>query len=49
MIHHGSKGGVGPANFGTPEFQGFVDYIIMKPQFLFLPGLPEIWAASCYQ
>ena len=30
MIHHGSEGGVGPANFGTPEFQGFVDYI-MKP------------------
>jgi hypothetical protein len=35
MIHHGSEGGVGPANFGTPEFQGFVDYI-MKPQFGFL-------------
>jgi hypothetical protein len=41
MIHHGSEGGVGPANFGTPEFQGFVDYI-MKPQFGFLPGSPEI-------
>ena len=44
MIHHGSEGGVGPANFGTPEFQGFVDFI-MKPQFGFLPGSPEIWAA----
>jgi len=44
MIHHGSEGGVGPANFGTPEFQGFVDFI-MKPHFGFLPGSPEIWAA----
>eukprot|EP00979_Chaetoceros_neogracilis_P016112 scaffold7082_cov267-Chaetoceros_neogracile.AAC.5 len=44
VIHHGSEGGVGPANFGTPEFQGFVDYI-MKPRFGFLPGSPEIWAA----
>ena len=44
MIHHGSEGGVGPANFGTPEFQGFVDYI-MKPYFGFLPGSPEVWAA----
>lgn len=44
MIHHGSEGGVGPANFGTPEFQGFVDYII-KPHFGFLPGSPELWSA----
>mmetsp|Transcript_8017 Transcript_8017/g.11448 ORF Transcript_8017/g.11448 Transcript_8017/m.11448 type:complete len:239 (+) Transcript_8017:99-815(+) len=44
MIHHGSEGGIGPANFGTPEFQGFVDYI-MKPYFSFLPASPEIWAA----
>lgn len=44
MIHHGSEGGVGPANIGTPEFQGFVDYI-MKPYFGFLPGSPEFWAA----
>ena len=28
MIHHGSEGGNLPANFGTPEFQGFVDYIV---------------------
>lgn len=44
MIHHGSEGGVGPANFGTPEFQGFVDFIV-KPYFGFLPGPPEIWSA----
>mmetsp|Transcript_25641 Transcript_25641/g.37888 ORF Transcript_25641/g.37888 Transcript_25641/m.37888 type:complete len:225 (+) Transcript_25641:113-787(+) len=44
MIHHGSEGGVLPANFGTPEFQGFVDYI-MKPYFGFLPGSPELWSA----
>jgi putative oxidoreductase len=37
-------GGLGPANFGTPEFQGFVDYII-KPYFSFLPGSPEGWSA----
>eukprot|EP00593_Proboscia_inermis_P016363 CAMPEP_0171300778 /NCGR_PEP_ID=MMETSP0816-20121228/9707_1 /TAXON_ID=420281 /ORGANISM="Proboscia inermis, Strain CCAP1064/1" /LENGTH=179 /DNA_ID=CAMNT_0011777651 /DNA_START=56 /DNA_END=595 /DNA_ORIENTATION=+ len=44
MIHHGSEGGVLPANIGTPEFQGFVDFII-KPYFGFLPGSPEIWSA----
>merc|ERR1712238_489696 len=44
MIHHGSEGGIGPANVGTPEFQGFVDFI-MKPYFSFLPGSPELWAA----
>merc|ERR1719273_744637 len=44
MLHHGSEGGVGPANIGTPEFQGFVDYIV-KPYFSFLPGSPEFWAA----
>jgi len=45
MIHHGSEGGVFPANFGTPEFQGFVDFIV-KPYFGFLPvGSPELWAA----
>jgi putative oxidoreductase len=44
MIHHGSEGGVGPANFGTPEFQGFIDYII-TPYFGFLPGSPEFWSA----
>jgi len=44
MIHHGSEGGIGPANFGTPEFQGFVDYIV-KPYFGFLPGSPEFWSA----
>ena len=44
MIHHGSEGGVGPANFGTPEFQGFIDYIV-TPYFGFLPGPPEIWSA----
>ncbi len=37
-------GGIGPANFGTPEFQGFVDYII-KPYFGFLPGNPDLWSA----
>merc|ERR1719223_2593623 len=45
MIHHGSEGGIGPANFGTPEFQGFLDYI-MVPYFSWLPGPPlEVWAA----
>jgi len=44
MIHHGSEGGVFPANFGTPEFQGFIDFI-MKPYFSFLPGPPEVWTA----
>lgn len=37
-------GGIGPANFGTPEFQGFIDYII-KPYFGFLPGSPDLWSA----
>jgi len=44
MIHHGSEGGIGPANFGAPEFQGFVDYIV-KPYFGFLPLSPDLWAA----
>uniref|UniRef100_A0A6S8ZWK9 DoxX family protein n=3 Tax=Ditylum brightwellii TaxID=49249 RepID=A0A6S8ZWK9_9STRA len=44
MVHHGSEGGFGPANFGTPEFQGFMDYI-MTPYFGFLPGSLEFWAA----
>lgn len=46
MIHHGSEGGTGPANLGTPEFQGFVDYI-MKPYFGIVSSLPslEFWAA----
>jgi len=45
MIHHGSEGGIGPANFGTPEFQGFVDYV-MTPHFSFLPGPMALWAAA---
>ena len=44
MIHHGSEGGLGPANFGTPPFQGFIDYIVV-PYFGFLPGPPELWSA----
>eukprot|EP00548_Thalassiothrix_antarctica_P007401 CAMPEP_0194141468 /NCGR_PEP_ID=MMETSP0152-20130528/10874_1 /TAXON_ID=1049557 /ORGANISM="Thalassiothrix antarctica, Strain L6-D1" /LENGTH=232 /DNA_ID=CAMNT_0038840099 /DNA_START=51 /DNA_END=749 /DNA_ORIENTATION=- len=44
MIHHGSEGGLLPANFGTTEFQGFIDFII-KPYFGFLPGPPELWSA----
>lgn len=44
MIHHGSEGGLLPANFGTAEFQGFMDYI-MVPYFGFLPGSLEFWAA----
>mmetsp|Transcript_61150 Transcript_61150/g.72600 ORF Transcript_61150/g.72600 Transcript_61150/m.72600 type:complete len:246 (-) Transcript_61150:144-881(-) len=44
MIHHGSEGGLGPANFDSPEFQGFVDYIV-KPYFSFLPGNPNLWSA----
>jgi uncharacterized membrane protein YphA (DoxX/SURF4 family) len=38
------KGGFGPANFGTPEFQGFIDFIV-KPYFGFLPGSPALWSA----
>lgn len=44
MIHHGSEGGIGPANFGTPEFNGFVEYV-MTPYFSFLPGSLELWSA----
>eukprot|EP00929_Paragymnodinium_shiwhaense_P116908 TRINITY_DN86930_c0_g1_i1.p1 TRINITY_DN86930_c0_g1~~TRINITY_DN86930_c0_g1_i1.p1 ORF type:complete len:233 (-),score=29.98 TRINITY_DN86930_c0_g1_i1:92-790(-) len=44
MIHHGSEGGFWPANFGTPGFNGFVDFIV-KPYFSFLPGSPELWSA----
>mmetsp|Transcript_104853 Transcript_104853/g.313259 ORF Transcript_104853/g.313259 Transcript_104853/m.313259 type:complete len:240 (+) Transcript_104853:57-776(+) len=44
MIHHGSEGGFWPANFGTPGFNGFVDFIV-KPYFGFLPGSPETWSA----
>ena len=44
MIHHGSEGGIGPANYGTPEFNGFVEYIV-QPYFSFLPGPPELWSA----
>jgi len=44
MIHHGSEGGLGPANFGTAEFNGFVDFVV-KPYFGFLPLSPEISAA----
>ena len=28
MIHHGSEGGFGPANFGTPQFDGFNDFVL---------------------
>ena len=44
MIHHGSEGGILPANFGTPGFEGFIDYIL-KPYFGFLPGDLAIWSA----
>ena len=44
MIHHGSEGGFWPANFGTPAFDGFVDFII-KQKFAFLPGDPALWSA----
>ena len=30
MMHHGSEGGFWPANYGTPGFDGFVDFIV-KP------------------
>ena len=30
MMHHGSEGGVWPANYGTEAFDGFVDFIV-KP------------------
>ena len=40
----GSEGGFWPANYGTPGFNGFVDFII-KPYFSFLPGEPELWSA----
>jgi uncharacterized membrane protein YphA (DoxX/SURF4 family) len=38
------EGGFGPANFDTPEFQGFIDFIV-KPYFGFLPGSPALWSA----
>ena len=44
MIHHGSEGGFWPANYGTPGFDGFVDFIV-KPYFSFLPGDPNLWSA----
>ena len=45
MIHHGSEGGLGPANVGTDAFNGFVDFIV-KPYFSFLPGDdPVLWSA----
>ena len=44
MIHHGSEGGFWPANYGTPGFDGFVDFIV-KPYFSFLPGDPALWSA----
>lgn len=44
MIHHGSEGGFWPANYGTPGFDGFVDFIV-KPYFSFLPGDPQLWSA----
>ena len=44
MIHHGSEGGFWPANYGTPGFEGFVDFIV-KPYFSFLPGNPALWSA----
>ena len=44
MIHHGSEGGIGPANFNTPQFDGFIEYIL-TPYFGFLPGPPELWSA----
>jgi putative oxidoreductase len=51
MIHHGSEGGILPANYGTPGFDGFVDFIV-KPYFSFLPGTdlvpgsdPALWSA----
>ena len=44
MIHHGSEGGFFPANYGTPGFEGFIDFIV-KPYFGFLPGDPAFWSA----
>jgi putative oxidoreductase len=44
MIHHGSEGGFWPANYGSPGFEGFIDYIV-KPYFAFLPGDPAFWSA----
>jgi len=44
MIHHGSEGGFWPANYGSPGFEGFVDFIV-KPYFGFLPFDPSLWSA----
>ena len=44
MVDFYFAGGIGPANVGAPEFQGFMDYI-MKPYFSFLPGPLEFWAS----
>ena len=48
MVHHGSEGGFLPANVDTPEFKGFVDFVV-APHLSFLPGGPEsftAWAAA---
>ena len=48
MVHHGSEGGILPANVDTPEFKGFVDFVV-APHLSFLPGGPEsftAWAAA---
>ena len=32
---------------GTPQFDGFVDFIV-KPYFSFLPGSPELWSSRVH-
>mmetsp|Transcript_12326 Transcript_12326/g.30206 ORF Transcript_12326/g.30206 Transcript_12326/m.30206 type:complete len:229 (-) Transcript_12326:73-759(-) len=44
MLHHGTEGGVLPANFGTEAFNGFDQFITQK-YFAFLPGPSILWSA----
>lgn len=44
MIHHGSEGGILPANTGSEQFQGFTTYVI-ETYFKFLPGPGGFWSA----
>ncbi|GMH68611.1 hypothetical protein TrST_g11998 [Triparma strigata] len=44
MIHHGTEGGVLPANLNSDEFKGFTSYIV-DGYFSFLPGPSLLWSA----
>ena len=44
MLHHGTEGGVLPANFDSEQFKGFTEFIV-DPYFSFLPGPSFVWSA----